>query len=232
MSTDVAAAQLAFAQVLGHCGGDPASAAMWVGRAITIAPGRPEPYEVIEGWWRDSPADTTAAVDAGSYAGTVAAQAFVRLLEGDADAAAACMGAVVGYDPSVAWTDAAWFGEPRFLDIVSATGLAEAAVLAAGGRHNLDTDEMRDRLRPWFTTIEHVVARDPQPEAMARMAILLRVCGLIDASFALCDRADAIAPAMLTQVVRAGIWRKLGNQQETAAAFEHALALDPQNWSL
>jgi tetratricopeptide (TPR) repeat protein len=37
---------------------------------------------------------------------------------------------------------------------------------------------------------------------------------------------------MLTEVVRAGTWRKLGDPEQTAAAFERALALDPANWSL
>jgi tetratricopeptide (TPR) repeat protein len=64
------------------------------------------------------------------------------------------------------------------------------------------------------------------------MAILLRTCGLTDASFALCDQADSVERIMLTEVVRAGTWRKLGDPEQTAAAFERALALDPANWSL
>ncbi|MET7988326.1 tetratricopeptide repeat protein [Streptomyces sp. NPDC005281] len=37
---------------------------------------------------------------------------------------------------------------------------------------------------------------------------------------------------MLTEAVRAGTWRKLGDHGQIAAAFERALALDPTNWSL
>ena len=37
---------------------------------------------------------------------------------------------------------------------------------------------------------------------------------------------------MFTEVVRAGTWRKLGDLEQTAAAFERALVLDPTNWSL
>jgi hypothetical protein len=60
------------------------------------------------------------------------------------------------------------------------------------------------------------------PEALAKMAILLRACGLTDASFALCDQADSVEQIMLTEVVRAGTWRKLGDLQPTVAAFELA----------
>ncbi|WP_344553489.1 serine hydrolase [Kitasatospora saccharophila] len=58
------------------------------------------------------------------------------------------------------------------------------------------------------------------------------MCGHPERSFALCDRADAIAPAMLTEVVRAGTWRERGDHDRAAAAFERALLLDPANWSL
>ncbi|UUU28543.1 tetratricopeptide repeat protein [Streptomyces sp. CA-210063] len=67
---------------------------------------------------------------------------------------------------------------------------------------------------------------------MAKMAIFLRACGLTDASFDLCDQADAIQRIMLTEVVRARTWRKLGDPGQTAAAFERALTLDPTAWSL
>jgi tetratricopeptide (TPR) repeat protein len=77
-----------------------------------------------------------------------------------------------------------------------------------------------------------VCDREPLAEAMARMAILLRFCGRTDESFALCDRADAVEPVMLTEVVRAGTWRRLGDRPQTAAAFRRALLLDPGNWSL
>jgi tetratricopeptide (TPR) repeat protein len=91
---------------------------------------------------------------------------------------------------------------------------------------------MREGFRPWFHAIDVVCAREPDPEAMAKMAIFLRACGLTDASFDLCDRADSVERIMLTEVVRAGTWRKLGDPGQTAAAFERALALDPANWSL
>jgi len=64
------------------------------------------------------------------------------------------------------------------------------------------------------------------------MAILLRFCGCTEASLALCERADARDRVMLTEVVRAGTWRRIGNRPETVAAFRRALELDPTNWSL
>jgi tetratricopeptide (TPR) repeat protein len=97
---------------------------------------------------------------------------------------------------------------------------------------DLDTESMRERFRPWFRAIDAVAAREPLPEALAKMAILLRACGRTDASFALCDLADSVEPVMMTAVVRAGTWRKLGDAGQTVAAFERALALDPANWSL
>lgn len=101
-----------------------------------------------------------------------------------------------------------------------------------GLRPCLDTPGTLEGLRPWFDAIDVVCAREPVPEAMAKMAIFLRACGFTDASFGFCDRADSIEQIMLTEVVRAGTWRKLGDPGQTAAAFERALALDPANWSL
>jgi tetratricopeptide (TPR) repeat protein len=60
----------------------------------------------------------------------------------------------------------------------------------------------------------------------------LRFSGCTDESLALCERADSVERVMLTEVVRAGTWRRLGNRQENAAALRRALQLEPTNWSL
>jgi tetratricopeptide (TPR) repeat protein len=148
------------------------------------------------------------------------------------DGAALAIGSVTGVRPDIAWAKAPWFSDERFLGVVSADALAEAAMRTMDYGHDLDTESMRERFRPWFEAVDVVSARQPLPEALAKMAILLRACGLTDASFALCDQADSVERIMLTEVVRAGTWRKLGDLQQTVAAFEGALALEPANWSL
>jgi tetratricopeptide (TPR) repeat protein len=115
---------------------------------------------------------------------------------------------------------------------VTAGALAEAAMRTMDYGHALDAAGTREGLLPWFDAIDAVCAREPVPGAMAKMAIFLRACGLTDASFGLGDRADSIERIMLTEVVRAGTWRVLGDPGQAAAAFERALALDPANWSL
>ncbi|MET8983043.1 tetratricopeptide repeat protein [Streptomyces sp. NPDC004539] len=141
---------------------------------------------------------------------------------------------MVGARADIAWADAPWFGDERFLGAVSAEALAEAAMRTMDHGADLDTDEMRGRFRPWFHAVDVISSRQPPPpsEALARMAILLRACGRTDASLALCDRADSVERVMLTEVVRAGTWRKLNDLDRAAAAFERALTLDPANWSL
>jgi tetratricopeptide (TPR) repeat protein len=163
---------------------------------------------------------------------TAVALSYISFLKRDMDTAALAIGSVTGTRPDIPWARAPWFSDERFLHGVSAGALAEAAMRTMDRGHDLDTDSMRDRFRPWFHAIDAVAAREPLPEALARMAIVLRACGRTDASFALCDRADSIEPVMLTEVVRAGTWRKLGEVEQAAAAFERALALDPANWSL
>lgn len=232
MSGTEASAELAIAQVLAHCGGSPAEAVKYIGRAITIAPHRAEPYNMLGDLWRDSQAETVAAVEAATYTGDFAALAFLRFLEGTPDDAVICIGTVVGSEPRVAWADAPWFSEPAFLASVGADAVAEAALRTMDRGHNLAAEGMRGRFQPWFRLIALMADRDPRPEALARMAILLRECGLTDEAFALCERADAVEPVMLTEVVRAGTWRVLGEQERAAMAFERALALDPANWSL
>ncbi len=218
--------------MMAHCGGSPAAAARHLADAIASAPEDPEPYAVLAELWRDKPSELAGVVQDADSLRAVLAQSYIRFLEGDMDAAALAIGSVTGVRPDIAWAEAPWFGDERFLGAVSADALAEAAMRTMDYGHGLDTESMRERFQPWFQAIDVVSARRPVPEALARMAILLRACGLTDASFALCDQADSVERIMLTEVVRAGTWRKLGDAEETAAAFERALALEPANWSL
>ncbi|MER6731063.1 tetratricopeptide repeat protein [Streptomyces puniciscabiei] len=232
MSNRAVAAGVGLARVLAHCGGSPAAAVDHLVGAIAAAPEDPEPYAVLAELWRDRRPELAEVVRGANSLRTVLARSYVSFLDGDMDDAATAIGSVTGVRPDIAWADAPWFGDERFLGQVSAEALAEAAMRTMDRGHDLDTDSMRERFQPWFRAIDAVAAREPAPEALARMAILLRACGLTDASFALCDRADSVEPVMLTEVVRAGTWRRLGEPERTAAAFERALALDPANWSL
>ncbi|MEU6878868.1 tetratricopeptide repeat protein [Streptomyces sp. NPDC046712] len=200
--------------------------------AIASAPENPEPYAVLAELWRDKPSELAEVVQDAESLRAVLAQSYISFLEGDMDGAALAMGSVTGAQPDIAWARAPWFSDERFLGVVSADALAEAAMRAMDYGHDLDTEGMRERFLPWFQAIDVVSARRPLPEALAKMAILLRACGLTDASFALCDQADFVERIMLMEVVRAGTWRKLGDAEQTVAAFERALALDPANWSL
>ncbi|MET9893460.1 tetratricopeptide repeat protein [Streptomyces sp. NPDC006465] len=207
-------------------------AVRYLAGAIASAPDNSEPYAVLAELWRDRPADLAEVVQGADSLRAVLAQSYISFLEGDMDGAALAIGSVTGARPDVAWAEAPWFGGERFLGGVSADALAEAAMRTMDHGHVLDTEVMRERFRPWFRAIESVSTRQPLPEALAKMAILLRACGRTEASFALCDRADSTERIMLTEVVRAGTWRKLGDARQTVAAFERALALEPANWSL
>lgn len=218
--------------MMAHCGGSLAAAVDYLAGAIAAAPENPEPYAVLAELWRDQSSQPAEVVQDTGSSRAVLAQSYISFLEGDMDGAALAIGSVTGVQPDIAWARAPWFGDERFLGVVSAGALAEAAMRTMDYGHGLDTESMRDRFRPWFDAIDAVSAREPLPEALAKMAILLRACGLTDASLALCDKADSVERIMLTEVVRAGTWRKLGDPEQTVAAFERALALDPANWSL
>ncbi|WP_285636458.1 tetratricopeptide repeat protein [Actinoallomurus iriomotensis] len=232
MSNREVSAGLGLARVLAHCGGRPEEALRHLAGAVASAPQEPEPYAVLAELWQDRRSELAGVVHDANSLSTVLARSYICFLEGDMDGAALAIGAVTGARPQTAWATAPWFGDERFLGAVSAGALADAAMRTMDHGHELDTDAMRERFRPWFHAIDVVTARSPLPEALARMAILLRACGLIDGSFALCDRADSIERIMLTEVVRAGTWGRLGDPEQAAAAFERALALDPANWSL
>ncbi|CAL9667578.1 hypothetical protein SUDANB178_07267 [Streptomyces sp. enrichment culture] len=232
MSNQAVAAGVGLARVMAHCGGSPSAAVHYLAGAMASAPGNPEPYAALAELWRDRPSELAEVVQGADSLRTVLAQSYVDFLRGDMDGAALAMGSVTGVRPDIAWADAPWFSDERFLGAVSADALAEAAMRAMDYGHDLDTETMRERFRPWFQAVDVVSAREPLPEALAKMAILLRACGLTDASFALCDQADSVERIMLTEVVRAGTWRKVGDYQQTVAAFERALALEPANWSL
>jgi tetratricopeptide (TPR) repeat protein len=229
MSTSAA---LTIAQVLAHCGGAPSEAVYYLAQAIAQRPHDPEPYERLAELRRESAEEVAQAVAAPDSLWQLVAGAYLSFLDGDMDQAAQSLGWVTGYRPGVAWASAPWFGDPRFLGALTAAGLADATLNITDCGPELDDDAGRDRMVPWFTAIDVVCDREPVAEAMARMAILLRVCGRTDASLALCDRADAVERVMLTEVVRAGTWRRLGDRPQTTAAFRRALALDPTNWSL
>ncbi|MEO3742367.1 tetratricopeptide repeat protein [Plantactinospora sp. B5E13] len=223
---------LAFAQVMAHCGGSPEAATSFVAKAVAADPRDPEPYAALENLRREMPAEMAEVVATANTIGPVLARAYLSFVDGDMDEAAMSLGAVTGYQPDVPWASAPWFGDERFLGTVTATAFAEATMRIRDYHRGLDTAPVRECLAPWLRAIEVVCDRDPDPDSMARMAILLRACGRVDESFALCDRADAVRRVMFTEVVRAGTWRQLGDRAETAAAFRRALALDPDNWSL
>ncbi|MFR9795406.1 tetratricopeptide repeat protein [Streptomyces sp. MS06] len=232
MVNRAAAAGVGLARVMAHCGGSPAAAVHYVAGAISASPENPEPYVVLAELWEEQRADLAEVLRGANSLRAVLAQSYVSFLENDMDSAVIGIGAVTGAQPTIAWATAPWFGDARFREAVTANALAEAAMRTTDYGHPLDTPGMLDGLRPWFDLIDVICAREPVPEAMAKMAIFLRACGLTDASFDLCDRADAIQRIMLTEVVRAGTWRKLGDTEQTAAAFQRALTLDPTNWSL
>ncbi|WP_329261220.1 hypothetical protein OG417_25880 [Actinoallomurus sp. NBC_01490] len=232
MSNRAVSAGAGLARVLAHCGGSPEAALRHLASAIASAPQEPEPYAVLAELWKDQRSELAGVIHDANSLSAVLARSYICFLEGDMDGAALAIGAVTGAQPEIAWSTAPWFGDERFLGAVSAEALADAAMRTMDYGHELDTDAMRERFRPWFHAIDVVNARSPRPEALAKMAILLRACGLIDDSFGLCDQADSIERIMLTEVVRAGTWRRLGDREQTTAAFERALVLDPANWSL
>ncbi|MFJ5234688.1 tetratricopeptide repeat protein [Kitasatospora sp. NPDC088391] len=225
-------AHLAVARVLAHCGGDPAAALGQVAAAVAAAPGAAEPYEVLGRLWAEQRAALAPLLARAGSLSTVLAHAYVRYLEGDPDGAVLALGSVAGARPAVAWAAAPWFADPRVVAEVDAEALAEAALRIGDGGHPLDAPESAEALAPWVAAVEAVAARPPGPEALARFALFLRMCGRAERSLELCDRADAVRPVMLTAVVRAGSRRVLGDLDGAAAAFEQALLLDPANWSL
>jgi tetratricopeptide (TPR) repeat protein len=232
MSNPATTGALAVAQVMAHCGGSPEAAVHFLASAIASAPQDPEPYEAVAQLWREQRSDVSEAIEGAGSLEAVLVYSYTSFLENDMDEAAMAIGSVTGARPDIAWADAPWFGDDRFLGTVSPEAMAEAAMRTMDYGHDLDSDATRERLRPWFAAIERVCADRPAAEPMAKMAIMLRGCGLVDESFALCDRADAVERIMLTEVVRAGTWRKLGEPERAAEAFERALAADPANWSL
>jgi hypothetical protein len=223
---------LAFAKVMAHCGGSPEAAVSFVVRAVAADPRDVEPYAALEELRRELPDEVAGVVATANTVGPMVARAYLSFVDGDTDEAAMSLGSVTGFQPEIPWASAPWFGDARFLGAVSAAAFAEGTMRVRDYGRDLDTDAVRESLAPWLRAIDPVCERDPDPDAMARMAILLRACGRVDASFALCDRADAVRRVTFTEVVRAGTWRHLGNRPETAAAFRRALALDPANWSL
>jgi hypothetical protein len=135
-------AGVSLALVMAHCGGNVQAAVHFLAGAIAAAPHDPEPYAVLAEPRRDSPSQLAALVDEAGSPETLLAQSFVRFLEGDADGAALAIGSLTGFQPSVAWADAPWFGDHRFLGAVGANALAEAAMRTMDYGHDLDTDAM------------------------------------------------------------------------------------------
>ena len=223
---------LAIAKVLAHCGGSPDAAVSFIVRAVAADPRDVEPYSALEELRRELPTEVAGVLATANTVGPMVARAYLSFVDGDMDEAAMSLGSVTGFQPEVPWAAAPWFGDERFLGAVTAAAFAEGTMRVRDYDRDLEADAVLESVAPWLRAIDPICERDPDPDAMARMAILLRACGRVDASFALCDRADAVRRLMFTEVVRAGTWRHVGNRAETAAAFRRALALDPANWSL
>ncbi|MEU0036053.1 tetratricopeptide repeat protein [Streptomyces sp. NPDC006333] len=232
MSNRSVAAGVGLARVMAHCGGSPIRAVELLVGAIASAPAAPEPYSNLAELWRDRRAELEEGLEGNGSLRAVLAQAYFLFLDGNMDDAVMTLGSVTGVRPDVAWGAAPWFGDARFLDAVSPEALAEACLRTLDHGHDLDTDDMRERFAPWFHAIDVVSERSPAPESLAAMARLPRACGRYELSFALCDRADATDRVMWTAVARAATWRVVGDLDQAVAAFEDALLLDPDNWSL
>ncbi|MFD8012551.1 tetratricopeptide repeat protein [Streptomyces sp. NPDC058955] len=225
-------AGVGLAAVMAHCGGSLTGAVELLVGAIAAAPAAPEPYAALAELWKDRRSELEQSLTGNGSLSAVLGQAYFSFLDGDMDNAAMALGSVTGVRPQVAWGDAPWFGDARFLGAVSAEAMAEACLRTLDYGHDLDTDAMRVRFAPWFRAVDVVSERVPVPESLAAMARLPRACGRYDLSFALCDRADAVERVMWTAVARAATWRARGDLEQAAGAFEDALRIDPANWSL
>ncbi|WP_165396272.1 tetratricopeptide repeat protein [Streptomyces sp. F001] len=232
MSNQSVTAGVALAGVMAHCGGSPVGAVEFLVGVIASAPAAPEPYAALAELWQDRRSELKEGLEGDGSLSAVLAQAYFLFLDGDVDDAVMALGSVTGVRPEVAWGTAPWFGDARFLGVVSAEALAEACLRTLDYGHDLDTEEMRKRFAPWFHALDVVSDRSPVPESLAAMARLPRACGRYELAFALCDRADAVDRVMWTAVARASTWRAMGDLDQAAAAFEQALALDATNWSL
>lgn len=217
---------------MAHCGGSPTEAVAYLAGAIADDPADPEPYAVLAELHRKSRTEVAAAVGEPRSLRQFVTGAYVSFLDGDMDQAARRLGAVIGYRPEVAWSNAPWLSDERFLGAVTITGLADASVIITDYGTDLNSDLARECLTQWLRVIDMACEREPVAEQMARIAILLRFCGRTDESLALCDRADSVQQTMLAAVVRAGTWGFLGDRHQQAAALRQALHLDPTNWSL
>ncbi|MFI1585856.1 tetratricopeptide repeat protein [Embleya sp. NPDC020630] len=220
------------ARVMAHCGGDLRAAVRYVAGAVAAAPEAPEPYAVLGEIWEEQRPGLTAALSGENSLPAVLTSSYVSFLAADMDNAVMALGSVTGAQPGTAWARAPWFSDPRFTDGVGAEALAEAVMRTMDYGRALDSPAVQDALLPWRELIGKVCDRAPAAEPMAKMAIFLRTCGLADESFAMCDRADSVESIMLTEVVRAATWRRIGQPQQAAAAFHRALAIEPDNWSL
>lgn len=232
MSNRSVAAGVRLAGVMAHCGGNPVRAVEFLVGAMASAPAAPEPYTALAELWRDRRPALEEGFQAGLSSRTAPAQAYFFFLDGDMDDAVMTLGSVTGLWPDVAWGAAPWFGDARFLGAVSAGALAEACLRTLDHGPDLDSDGMRERFAPWFHAVDVVAGRSPVPESLAAMSRLPRACGRYDLALGLCDRADAVEPVMWTAVARAATWRARGDLDRAAAAFESALVLEPDNWSL
>ncbi|MFF9340652.1 tetratricopeptide repeat protein [Streptomyces sp. NPDC014773] len=199
---------------------------------MASAPAAPEPYAALAELWADRRPEPEEILEEDGSLSAVAAQAYFLFLDGDMDDAVMSLGSVSGVRPDVAWGDAPWFGDARFLGAVSAGAMAEACLRTLDHGHVPDGGEARARFAPWFRAIDVVSERDPVPESLAAMSRLPRACGRYELALALCDRADAVDRVMWTAVARAATWRVKGDLDQAAGAFEDALRIEPGNWSL
>ncbi|MFD9740245.1 tetratricopeptide repeat protein [Umezawaea sp. NPDC059074] len=232
MANPSAAGEVELARVMAHCGGRPVDAVEFLVGAIASQPSAPEPYAALAELWRDRRSEVDEGLRRKGSLRAGLAQSYFFFLDGEVDDAAMALGSVTGARPDVAWGAAPWFGDARFLDAVSAEALAEACLRTLDHGPHLDTDEARHRFEPWFHAVDVVSARSPVPEALASMSRLPRACGRYELALALCDRADAVERVFWTAVARGTTWRVMGDLDRAVAAFEDALTLDPDNWSL
>jgi hypothetical protein len=218
------------ADLIAHCGGDPATAVEHIASVIPAMPDQPMPYASLAALRTAYPGEFATGIAGGNWTGLVAARAFVAHLDGRDDEATAMTGSLIAYDPAVDWSAAPWFGTGRHLARLTGDGLS-TAVMRINGEHGDLTDPAHGGwLGRWFALIE-VVSERSGPEQLARMAILCRNAGRYADAMALCERADAVERVMFTETVRAGTYRRMGDDRGWVAALQRAADLAPGDWS-
>ena len=176
-------------------------------------------------------------LDRSAHVGTAAVRADLYARAGEIRDAVGLLASITASAPELPWAAAPWFA-PDLAEVLPDRDVAEVAGKFIGDLGDPVPEELRAPLTPWLDLVRAMVARPgTDPSMITVMSGFARRLGAVDEAIGWCrtvaeQEAMAGTPTPIPLIMLGYAYRAARQPDETADAWQRALALDPDNLDL